>query len=371
MRGTPVRSDQTETHVEWWTYFTVLAVPLVLVGTLFVVAGAPDPATSGLYLAVVVVHGGLLAGMVTGRLSLRTVGAWAFALATSLMFLRLGSWESGLVPPPANLGYPVAILAWFAPAFALSFLAFGWRRGVLVSAATYVVVFAGAGVASRVGILADQGAFEPVAYVAAGQAALIAVLWVFARKAEQLSATRAKAELLALQATTDPLTGLANRRRLDDELALMVAQARRYEHALSVVLIDLDHFKSVNDTHGHDTGDHVLVEAAKRLGTVVRSADLLGRWGGEEFLLLAPHTDHAAACALAERCRRAISDPPMRTGALTASLGVATLRAGDDERSLRRRADLAMYTAKIEGRNRVVGYRDMLDASAGVPGVAN
>lgn len=366
-----MRSDQPEARIEWWTYFTILAVPLVLVGTLLFVAGAPDPATSGLYLAAVVVHGGLLAGLVTGRLSLRTVGASAFTLATLLMFLRLASWESGFAPPPANVGYPVAILAWFAPAFALSFLAFGWRRGVLVSAATYAVVYAGAGVASWGGILADQGAFEPVAYVAAGQAALIAVLWVFARKAEQLSATRAKAELLTLQATTDPLTGLANRRRLDDELARLVAQARRYEHALSAMLIDLDFFKSVNDTHGHDTGDHVLVEVAKRLSTVVRSADLLGRWGGEEFLLLAPHTNHAEACALAERCRRAISDPPMDIGELTASLGVATLQAGNDERSLRQRADLAMYTAKIEGRDRVVGFRDTAGPSTGVPGVAN
>jgi len=184
---------------------------------------------------------------------------------------------------------------------------------------------------------------------------LVPLIWALASRFERLVAEQARADVLAGQATTDPLTGIANRRRLDDDIERMIAQAHRYELPLSVVLMDLDHFKVVNDEHGHDTGDQVLIEAVERVKASLRDADLFGRWGGEEFLLLAPYTDHAAACALAERCRAAIRRSPMEVGEVTASFGVATLDPSDDARALFRRADLALYTAKQEGRDRVVG----------------
>lgn len=199
--------------------------------------------------------------------------------------------------------------------------------------------------------------FAPV-----GHAALIAVVWVLARNAERLAAARATVKLMALQASTDPLTGVANRRRLDDELGWLIAQARRHDQPFSVMLIDLDCFKTINDTHGHEVGDRVLVECVDRLQASIREADLVGRWGGEEFLLLAPFTDHEAACALAERCRRAIASSPMQHAGVTVttSLGVASLRPDDDARALLRRADLALYTAKRDGRDRVVGIPDIV-----------
>lgn len=366
-----MRHEEREERIEWWVYLAALTVPLVLVGVLLAVGAGGDPVTRRLYFAVVVLHGGLLAGMSTGWVSLRAAGPWVFVLPTLILVFRLASWEVGLAPPPASLGYPIAVLAWFGPAFALAFLVFGRRGGVVISVVTYAVVYAGAAVSSVGGFLAARGAWEPVAYVAAGHAGLIVVLWVFARKAEQLAATRTRAAMLERQATSDPLTGLANRRRLDDELARLLAQARRYEHDLSVVMLDLDYFKNVNDTYGHDTGDQVLVEVAERLKTVVRGADVLGRWGGEEFMLLTPHTDHAAAFALAERCRRAIAEAPMGVGTVTASFGVATLQADDDARSFRRRADYAMYTAKNEGRDRVVGISASGEARTGLTGQAN
>lgn len=160
------------------------------------------------------------------------------------------------------------------------------------------------------------------------------------------------------QAVTDPLTGIANRRRVDEELLRQVARARRYRQSFAAVLVDLDHFTAVNDTLGHEVGDEVLVTAVARLRSAIRETDLLGRWGGEEFVILAPQTSHADACVLAERCRVAMAAhgqgaPGKR---ITASFGVATLDVDeDDARSLMLRADLAMYAAKSEGRDRVVG----------------
>ena len=342
-------------------YLVVLIVPPVLAVALWAVVGADNAFTRVVYPAVVVLHGGLAAGVLTRRLSLRLVGWWVALFPAALLIARLAIWELGLESPPENLGVPVAVVGWFGVVFALAFLVFGTRRGAIVSLLGYVVLYLGSVVFASGGVLAESGVGVPVAYMAGGHAALIAVVWVLARNVERLAAARTKAELLELQASTDPLTVVANRRRLDDELERQIAQARRYDHPFSVVLIDLDGFKAINDTHGHEVGDGVLVETVDRLQAAIRDADLIGRWGGEEFLLLAPHTDHQAACALAERCRRATASSPMQHAGVTvtASLGVASLGPDDDARTLTRRADLAMYTAKSDGRDRVVGIPDI------------
>jgi len=135
---------------------------------------------------------------------------------------------------------------------------------------------------------------------------LVPLIWLLVSRLESLITERARADLLAEPANTDPLIEVANRRHLDDEFKRMIAEAHRYDVPLPVVLIDLDNFKDVNDAHGHDAGDRVLVEVVKRIKTVVRDSDLLVRWGGDEFLPLVPHTDYEAACALVERRRVAI-----------------------------------------------------------------
>ncbi|WP_240732111.1 GGDEF domain-containing protein [Egibacter rhizosphaerae] len=156
---------------------------------------------------------------------------------------------------------------------------------------------------------------------------------------------------------------MPNRRRLDDELDRLLALARRYGRPLSVALVDIDHFKRVNDELGHQVGDRALIEVVTRLSALLRQGDLLGRWGGEEFLLLAPYAKHDAALDLAERCREGIARTPFPgVGHLTVSFGVATLTGDDDARSILRRADLALYTAKREGRDRVVGMPGLTDA---------
>jgi diguanylate cyclase (GGDEF)-like protein len=155
---------------------------------------------------------------------------------------------------------------------------------------------------------------------------------------------------------TDTLTGLFNRRRLDQTFDQELGRAIRYGHPLALILIDLDRFKTVNDTHGHQTGDEVLQRVATILRQEVRSTDTVGRWGGEEFLIICPETDLGGAMAMAEKLRGAIAaaDWPPQTH-MTGSFGVAQFRDGDSMKDLVARADSALYRAKTTGRNRVEG----------------
>jgi two-component system cell cycle response regulator len=160
-------------------------------------------------------------------------------------------------------------------------------------------------------------------------------------------------------ALVDPLTGLNNRRFLENHLATMLDQAQRRRAPLSLMIFDIDHFKSVNDTHGHDCGDEVLKGFADRLRRVIRGADLLCRLGGEEFVIVMPNVSIENAARIAERTRTAIQeerftiDKTGRSIPITVSVGVAERGTESDPDSLYRRADRALYRSKSEGRNRV------------------
>ena len=178
---------------------------------------------------------------------------------------------------------------------------------------------------------------------------------------ETTHALRSANEELEKRANTDGLTGLANRRHFMDRLDSELDRSLRYQRPLSLVLLDLDHFKEVNDSHGHAAGDAVLRATADILRAVSRDVDLAGRIGGEEFGLLLPETPEEGAMALAERVRTRLAQRVYNAGEegsyrVTGSLGVATRRgaqqlSGD---SFLHRADTALYQAKDEGRNRVV-----------------
>lgn len=160
---------------------------------------------------------------------------------------------------------------------------------------------------------------------------------------------------LAARAASDPLTGLANHRTFFERLHADVERARRHGRPLGLVVIDLDHFKRVNDTRGHQAGDRVLVEVAERLSPLVRAEDTLARVGGEEFAWLLPEADARSAWAAAERARRAIAGAPFPgVGRVTMSAGVAELEAGATQ--LFRAADAALYWAKAQGRDACVPY---------------
>ncbi len=155
---------------------------------------------------------------------------------------------------------------------------------------------------------------------------------------------------------TDGLTGLGNRRYLDSELKREVARALRYGTALSVMIFDIDHFKRLNDTYGHDRGDTVLKGVAERLRAVVRVSDIPCRYGGEEFVAIMPSTDAEGALTLGERLRVAIADTPIDGLEVTVTVGVAELGALGlkDGRRLLEAADEALYYGKRAGRNRVI-----------------
>jgi diguanylate cyclase (GGDEF)-like protein len=164
---------------------------------------------------------------------------------------------------------------------------------------------------------------------------------------------------LTAEARTDALTGLRNRRALEEAAGAEVKRGTRTGAPLSVIICDIDHFKQVNDRHGHDVGDQVIRAVVEQLRGVARESDALGRWGGEEFLMILPDTDERAAFVVAERMRKAVEAAPMPVKGLrvTISLGVAGLLPGGSEperwQEAVRQADDAMYRAKSSGRNRV------------------
>ena len=159
---------------------------------------------------------------------------------------------------------------------------------------------------------------------------------------------------LRRMATHDPLTGLLNRRGIDQRLAQEVKEARRYDRPLAVAMFDIDHFKRVNDTYGHDVGDEVLQAVARVAQAHLRASDMLARWGGEEFLVVAPETDGDGARELAEKLRQSVeaSSHP-EAGRVTISAGVAAFTGDGEAQDLVKRADGALYQAKEGGRNRV------------------
>ena len=171
-------------------------------------------------------------------------------------------------------------------------------------------------------------------------------------------------------AITDALTGLYNRHYLDAHLHNMVASAVTNKKPLSLIIMDMDHFKSVNDTYGHDVGDEVLKQLARRIVDSVRSSDLAARIGGEEFVILMPETDMRAAYGLAERIRQGVERQPFQIShevqqiSKTISLGLSTLNlSGDTPSDLIKRADTALYQAKSGGRNRTLPQPEgLLDA---------
>lgn len=183
---------------------------------------------------------------------------------------------------------------------------------------------------------------------------------ILQRTLELLQANRKLQEL----ATTDPLTGIANRRKMTEQIAQELERARRFHHPLALLMVDIDHFKRINDTYGHEVGDQAIVQTAALLTANLRAVDMVARFGGEEFVLLMPETPIAVAMHVAERLREQAAGlrVPTESGGeveLTISIGVAAADphgAPDSPSSLLVRSDKALYRAKKEGRNRVVQF---------------
>ncbi len=175
---------------------------------------------------------------------------------------------------------------------------------------------------------------------------------VTTRYNQKLSQLNQKLELLA---TTDQLTQVPNRYRLNLDIQRTLISARRFEEDLCMILFDIDHFKEINDHYGHQVGDKVLITVSQTMQTMIREVDILGRWGGEEFLLICPKTDLLGACKLANKIRTQIQYLKLEEGtSVTLSAGVAQFDLKEDFEHLLKRLDDALYFAKNSGRNQVI-----------------
>ena len=218
-----------------------------------------------------------------------------------------------------------------------------------------------------------EGGTEPLRLPLVFEESLLGILWIWGKGltradlpimsifAKQIGVSLERARLfqeVQSLALTDPLTGLQNRRSLFELGRVEFARMQRMQRSICCMMLDLDHFKQINDQHGHMVGDQVLQEFARRCGSAVREIDLVGRYGGEELIILLPETDRPTSMQVAERLRASIADTPIKIFdqeiSVTVSIGVATQDENTtDLETLIARADQAMYIAKHKGRNRV------------------
>ena len=180
---------------------------------------------------------------------------------------------------------------------------------------------------------------------------------VLARVKNILKMQEMKKELERL-AYTDPLTSAFNRRYFLSAAKKEILRSSRYGHSLTLLMVDIDHFKSVNDTYGHDIGDEALKITVTTILKALRSEDILGRFGGEEFIILLPETNAVGAELVAQRIRQVVSEIIINTGqkavSFTVSVGVAEIKKNETIEEMQKRADEALYKAKENGRNCVV-----------------
>jgi diguanylate cyclase (GGDEF)-like protein len=182
--------------------------------------------------------------------------------------------------------------------------------------------------------------------------------WVLTRYNHKLNAAyellEKRTDELDRISHTDALTNIYNRLRLDETITNEVNRYKRYREEFSLIILDIDHFKQVNDKFGHPVGDRTLVELCSLIGHQLRSTDIFGRWGGEEFLIVCPATSKQEAVIIAEKLRQSVDNYHFEpVGHLTVSFGVTAIETGDGEKELVSRADKQLYRAKQEGRNRV------------------
>ena len=279
---------------------------------------------------------------------------WGIVIAGAAMLLERT--HHVLNEPNGDLARVVnayEMLAWFPCLYLFTFLLFEKRQALLICLTTLFasLLILGNGLVGGVSTgLYRIGAHEFFA------SHLFCILFVYllSRLKERYVATQREANALRTYAETDFLTGVSNRRSLTDTLEREISLCKRGSRRLVVILLDIDRFKDVNDTLGHDEGDRALRRVALVMDRNRRRSDVFGRWGGEEFLLVAPDLDLEGGRAAAERLRGIIEESSRSSrAAITASFGVSEYVPGDDVASLVRRADQALISAKTAGRNRV------------------
>jgi diguanylate cyclase (GGDEF)-like protein len=273
-------------------------------------------------------------------------------------------------PGPEQWYQTITTLYWVPLAYGCAFVFLNLRMALVVCSITASAIF----VPMLLWWSQDQlptwtwEAGPLLVVIALSHGMYVLLLWAVVKLRDSHADARDSAERMRTLAATDVLTGLPNRRAMLDTLVQGLDSSRRADLPLAIALVDVDHFKDVNDQHGHAVGDAVLIRLGELMRTQLRGTDTLARWGGEEFLICAPGTPPAAAREVAERVRAAVADSPMPHGRpLSVSLGVAVCRPDDDVDSLLLRADRALYRAKSEGRDRVVVADDPAEQTQTAP----
>ncbi len=276
-------------------------------------------------------------------------GTALYMLARLAHALFVVGWDTPVTIAIASFSH------WMPAVMMLAFLVWPVRQAFVASSIYYVMTLLMVGgyllfqrqSTLSLNVLLQQFVFANGVY--------LVLFYVLATARERYARFEAIAEWWNQLAHTDELTGVSNRRQLYADLKRELTRAQRSGRPFSLILFDIDHFKDVNDTHGHAAGDEVLKSISHVTRAQLRQNDLLGRWGGEEFLILAVDADSAEAGTLAERLRRSIEQSTLGpVSRVTASFGVATFCPQDSEDDLIRRTDAALYKAKEGGRNRVV-----------------
>jgi diguanylate cyclase (GGDEF)-like protein len=292
---------------------------------------------------------GLAAGFLMKRSGFRLL-EYPMVIAPAIYFflnlLTKRAAEADGIATLAGVGY------WLPALFTLSFMVFGVRFGAAFSLVLFALtVLAGTGELLRATEASTRDLIT-LLQTYSGNGLLILLLITLAIIIRLQAQYAVEMEVVA---NTDALTELSNRRHLEHLIEEERARASRYARSFSVILFDLDHFKRINDLHGHQVGDEVLKSVRKLLVGHIRQVDTLGRWGGEEFLLLVPEMPLEPSRLLAERLRTVIESHAFEKAEyLTASFGVAEYQPGDTVATLTKRVDEALYRAKAKGRNLVV-----------------
>jgi diguanylate cyclase (GGDEF)-like protein len=277
------------------------------------------------------------------------LAAVCFALAAALLRARRLGWLAWVMATVPFLGSvvtqlmePDTVAVWVFPCVVTYFVIFG-RRTATVAAGINLAVL---------GVLTALVLRAPAVQLVV---LLVSASWTVGLMIALVTEVEQKQREIERLATSDPLTGAGNRRALTEALGHARRQLARQREEASLVLLDLDHFKAVNDRHGHEAGDQLLVEVTRLVRSRIRDADQLFRYGGEEFVLLLRHTPLEGAERMAEELRTLLaSQLASPDGGVTASFGCAELAPGEEPSEWLTRADAALYAAKGAGRNRVV-----------------
>lgn len=269
----------------------------------------------------------------------------------------------------ATRDLPVVLLnvgIWLLVLYVFAFFVFKARQGLYVSLAVSLAsLFIALAVVVARGLTDTNSLYSLLKFYCA-TFFVIAFGYAAALWREQVEKARTDAETAQQLALTDGLTGVYNRRGLELLLEKEASRSERYERDLSIILFDLDHFKQINDSYGHSAGDEVLKTVAEIVQSQLRKGDEVGRWGGEEFMVICSETDIGQACLVADRLREAVANYDWQGMTVTASFGLARRQTGELLGSLFQRTDAALYQAKRSGRNctKVATPKDALTAEA-------